>query len=69
MKVMYINGQTLSHDRHFADHIVAEVPVQIYKDRQHSDIGFIEYYGKEYVKVNNNVYCRKSFTFISRPGY
>ncbi|MFC3801683.1 MULTISPECIES: hypothetical protein [unclassified Cohnella] len=67
--MMYLNGQTLSHDRHFADHIVAEVPVQIYRDKQHSDIGFIERYGKEFVKVNNHVYCRKEFTFVSRPGY
>ncbi len=66
---MYLNGQMIYDDRHFKDHMVSGVPVQIYHGKIHSDIGFIEYYGKEFVKVNNIFYSRKQFTFVSRPGY
>jgi hypothetical protein len=66
---MYLNGQMIFDDRHFRDHMSSEVPIQIYFGRQHSDIGFIEYYGKEFVKVNNIFYSRRQFTFVSRPGY
>ncbi|WP_246470100.1 hypothetical protein [Cohnella nanjingensis] len=66
---MYMNGQMIYDDRHFEDHISADVPVQIYQGQSHSDIGFIEYYGKEFVQVNNILYNRKQFTFVSRPGY
>ncbi|BBI30650.1 hypothetical protein D7Z26_25655 [Cohnella endophytica] len=66
---MYMNGQMIYDDRHFLDHMCSEVPVQIYCGRRHSDIGFIEYYGKEFVQVNNIFYNRKQFTFVSRPGY
>lgn len=66
---MYLNGQMIFDDRHFQDHMVSEVPIQIYCGRLHSDIGFIEYYGKEFVKVNNIFYSRRQFIFVSRPGY
>ena len=66
---MYLNGQMIYDDRHFQDHMQFGVPVQIYHGKIHSDIGLIEYYGKEFVKVNNIFYSRKQFTFISRPGY
>lgn len=66
---MYLNGQMIFEDRHFQDHMLMEVPIQIYCGRTHSDIGFIEYYGKQFVKVNNIFYNRQQFTFVSRPGY
>ncbi len=66
---MYMNGQMIYEDRHFQDHMSSEVPVQIYCGRMHSDIGFIEQYGKEFVLVNNIFYSRRQFTFVSRPGY
>jgi len=66
---MYLNGQMIFDDRHFQDHMTLEVPIQIYCGQLHRDIGFIEYYGKEFVKVNNIFYSRKQFTFVSRPGY
>jgi hypothetical protein len=67
--MMYLNGQMLYEDRHFRDHMVSEVPIQVYQGRQHRDIGYIENYGKEFVKVNNIFYSRRQFTFVSRPGY
>ncbi|MBB6638283.1 hypothetical protein H7B67_29485 [Cohnella thailandensis] len=66
---MYLNGQMIFDDCHFLDHMAADVPIQIYRGTIHKDIGFIEYYGKEFVKVNSILYSRKQFTFISRPGY
>jgi hypothetical protein len=66
---MYLNGQMLYDDRHFQDHMEMELPIQVYCKQKHSDIGFIDYYGKEFVKVNNIFYSRKQFTFVSRPGY
>lgn len=66
---MYLFGQALIDDRHFQDHLEHDVPIQIYCGQTHSDIGFIETYGPEYVKVNNTFYSRTIYTFISRPGY
>lgn len=66
---MYVNGQKICEDLHFLDHIVHEVPVQIYLGQEHNDIGFIEAFDPAYVKVNNTLYKREVFTFISRPGY
>jgi len=67
--MLYLNGQMIFDDRHFKDHMSLEVPIQVYNGRLHSDIGFIDYYGKDFVKVNNIFYSRQHFTFISRPGY
>ncbi|ALS25752.1 hypothetical protein ABEV74_13920 [Paenibacillus cisolokensis] len=66
---MYMNGQMIYKDRHFQDHIIHQVPVQIYWGRKHSDIGFIDRYSQDYVSINNVYYSRKQFTFVSRPGY
>jgi hypothetical protein len=67
--MMYVNGQRLSDDRHFQDHLEQEVPVQIYYESSHSDIGFVEAFCSQFVKVNNIFYNRHWFTFVSRPGY
>jgi len=66
---MYDNGQTLTQDLHFQDHLEACVPVQVYYQNSHKDIGFIEYYTTHFIKVNNIFYNRFLYTFISRAGY
>jgi len=67
--VIYENGQRLYEDRHFQDHIDHGVPIQIYLNGVHQDIGFIERFNRRSVRVNNVNYDRRRFTFISRPGY
>ncbi|MFC5987309.1 hypothetical protein [Marinicrinis lubricantis] len=66
---MYYNGQTLTQDVHFQDHIEHGVPVQIYNHEMHYDIGFIEHYDEHYIVVNNTPYARECYRFVSRPGY
>lgn len=66
---MYLKGYILTKDQHFQHHLVQGIPVQIYDELQHSDIGYIERYGAEYVKMNNIYYHRGQYLFISRPGY
>lgn len=66
---MYKNGDQIREDKHMEDHLVCEVPVQIYLDNQHKDIGFIEQYCTQYIKVNNTLYSRTQYTIISRPGF
>jgi hypothetical protein len=45
------------------------VPVQIYLDRMHKDIGYVQRYTHSFIKVNSTYYNRGLYTFISRPGY
>lgn len=66
---MYTNGQALTADSHFEDHLLRDVPIQIYYKQTHSDIGFVQEVSPAYVKVNDTFYRRDHFTFISRPGY
>lgn len=66
---MYDNGQKLTHDHHFQDHVDASVPVQVYYQTAHKDIGFVEVYSTHFIKVNNTFYNRTLHDFISRPGY
>lgn len=66
---MYENGQLLTDDTHFADHIERNVPIQIYRNNLHDDIGFVQEITSLYVKVNDTFYRRDQFRFISRPGY
>ncbi|MBD2848312.1 hypothetical protein IDH44_24290 [Paenibacillus sp. IB182496] len=66
---VYFNGQVIVNDCHFDDHVEADVPVQIYLSNVHQDIGFIEQYCSQYVKINHTFYDRSRFTFVSRPGY
>ncbi|MFC0216127.1 hypothetical protein ACFFK0_27400 [Paenibacillus chartarius] len=65
----YGNGELLHEDRHFYDHVEYQVPVQVYCQGIHRDIGYVEYYSEFFIKVNNTYYNRKMFTFVSRPGY
>ena len=69
MKDVYSNGQVLFEDKHFQDHIEHHVPVQIYYQNCHKDIGFVERYTPSFIKVNRTYYYRHVYTFISRPGY
>lgn len=66
---MYKNGQQLTHDRQFEDHIGRDVPVQIYRNRTHNDIGFVQEVLPDFIRVNDTFYRRDQFTFVSRPGY
>jgi hypothetical protein len=66
---MYENGEQLYEDRHFLDHMECEVPVQVYLRGEHRDIGYVEYYSVHFIKVNNTLYNRSLFEFVSRPGY
>jgi hypothetical protein len=66
---MYSFGQTISGDHQFYDHIEHAIPIQIYQNHHHTDIGYIDCYSDNFVKVNQTYYCRKQFTFVSRPGY
>ncbi|ANE45993.1 hypothetical protein SY83_06510 [Paenibacillus swuensis] len=66
---MYFNGQVLNADRQFTDHCEHEVPVQVYYDKQHYDIGYVQKVNPAFIKINNIFYNRNQFTFISRPGF
>jgi len=66
---MYTFGQEIKGDEQLYDHIEHGIPVQIYLEHHHTDIGFIENYSVNDVQVNHTSYSRKQFTFISRPGY
>ncbi|MDF2720937.1 MAG: hypothetical protein K0Q59_612 [Paenibacillus sp.] len=66
---MYSNGDAISEDRHFQDHIEHQVPVQIYLEQLHRDIGYVERVTHTFIKVNSTYYNRELYTFISRPGY
>ncbi|GAB2715763.1 hypothetical protein ACFQWB_16955 [Paenibacillus thermoaerophilus] len=66
---MYTNGQRLYDDKHFMDHLDHEVPIQIYLDGKHKDIGFVERVSEHFVRVNNTYYNRSMYWFVSRPGY
>jgi hypothetical protein len=66
---MYENGQPLINDSHFQDHVACRVPVQVYYQNQHKDIGYVEAYSSNFVKVNNTYYNRHLYVFLSRPGY
>lgn len=66
---MYRNGDCLSSDDHFKDHMEHGVPVQIYRKSQHDDIGFVEGFTSRFVIINKTLYNRSCYTFVSRPGY
>ena len=66
---MYENGQHLTEDEHFTDHIERDVPIQIYCNNLHNDIGYVQEMSGMYIKMNNTFYRRDQFRFISRPGY
>ncbi|NOU76576.1 hypothetical protein GC098_35330 [Paenibacillus sp. LMG 31458] len=66
---MYLNGQQLTTNLHFQDHAESCIPVQVYYQNVHKDIGFIENYTLYFIKVNNTFYNRNTHVFLSRPGY
>ena len=66
---VYENGQVLTDDLHFVDHLDQDVPIQIYRNNLHDDIGYVQEVSPLYVKVNDTFFRRDLFRFISRPGY
>jgi hypothetical protein len=66
---MGYNGRLITDDDDFEQHKDEEVPVQIYLQKQHDDIGFVKEVYAHYIKVNDTFYNRRVFTFVSRPGY
>lgn len=68
-KAMYENGQPLSDDKQFKDHIGRDIPIQVYSSNAHHDIGFVKEISPDFVKVNNTFYRRDRYVFVSRPGY
>jgi hypothetical protein len=66
---VYLNGQSIHHNDHFHDHIELKVPVQVYYEGNHTDIGYVHELTEEFVQVNGTAYNRNLFRFISRPGY
>ncbi|RTE08075.1 hypothetical protein EJQ19_19195 [Paenibacillus whitsoniae] len=66
---MYLNGEELTSDDHFQDHADSDIPVQVYYQNVHKDIGFIELYNRFFIKINHTYYNRNSHVFLSRPGY
>jgi hypothetical protein len=66
---MGYNGRLITDDDDFEQHKDEAVPVQIYLQKQHDDIGFVKEVYAHYIKVNDTFYNRRVFTFVSRPGY
>lgn len=66
---MYENGQQLTQDQQFEDHIGCDVPVQIYRNHAHNDIGYVQEVLPDFVRINDTFYRRDQFIFVSRPGY
>lgn len=59
----------MTEDSQFRDHIEYRIPVQVYLDRRHQDIGFIEDFQAPFIRINNTIYNLDYYTFVSRPGY
>lgn len=66
---MFLNGDSLIEDSDFYAHSKNDVPIQVYHNDEHRDIGFVDEYSPHFIQINNNYYNRTMFTFISRPGY
>ncbi|WP_248929099.1 hypothetical protein [Paenibacillus hamazuiensis] len=66
---MYVNGQQLTEDDHFREHLEHGIPIQVYEQALHRDIGFIDDFTEHFIKINSVLYNRRLHTFISRPGY
>lgn len=63
------HGELITQDPDIEEHILAKIPVQIYLQDEHEDIGFIDAYTSQFIKMNQVCYNRNMYTFISRPGY
>ncbi|WP_223069032.1 hypothetical protein [Paenibacillus caui] len=62
-------GSELVLDSHFREHLEHHIPVQIYFRGIHEGIGRITGYNRFFVEIEGTLYNRKSYSFISRPGY
>jgi hypothetical protein len=65
----YQNGEKLITLQNFQDHASHGIPVQVYDQFTHADIGFVQEIHETFVIVNKTQYSRELFKFISRPGY
>lgn len=61
--------QRLTHHGHFQYHMKHSIPVQVYEQGHHLDIGLITTVDAHFVEIEGTLYNRSSYTFISRPGY
>ncbi|MRN57217.1 hypothetical protein [Paenibacillus monticola] len=66
---MLHQGEILTLQRHFQYHIQNAVPVEIYLDNVHIDIGILTAVDESFVELQGTLYNRGLFIFISRPGY
>ncbi|MFE4714558.1 MULTISPECIES: hypothetical protein [Paenibacillus] len=66
---MLRQGEKLMLHRHFQYHIQYAVPVEIYLDNVHIDIGILTAVDEGFVELQGTLYNRNRYTFISRPGY
>jgi hypothetical protein len=66
---MYNNGQQLIQDSQFQDHVDAYIPVQVYYQSVHKDIGFVQTVTPHFIIMNHTYYNRYLYLFVSRSGY
>nr|WP_068505541.1 hypothetical protein [Paenibacillus kribbensis] len=66
---MLNQGDSLLYDSHFLYHLKHSVPVQIYDGNVHIQIGIIARFNEHFVEIEDTLYNRQRFTFISRPGF
>jgi hypothetical protein len=64
---MLHQGEILTLQRHFQYHIQHAVPVEIYLDNVHVDIGVLTAVDESFVELQGTLYNRG--LFISRPGF
>lgn len=62
-------GQLLTLHRHFQQHLIHGIPVQVLRQGVHVDIGTITSFTKHFVEIQGTLYNRNLYTFVSTPGY
>jgi hypothetical protein len=63
-------GDVLVYDSHFLYHLKQTIPVQVYDQTgAHVGIGHVARFNEHFVEIDNTLYNRLRFTFVSRPGY
>ncbi|KKO51550.1 hypothetical protein [Paenibacillus sp. DMB20] len=61
--------QKLTHHSHFQYHMKHAIPVQVYEQGCHKNVGLITAVDAQFVEIEGTLYNRSFYTFISRPGY
>ncbi|MFP4978589.1 hypothetical protein ACE6ED_24495 [Paenibacillus sp. CN-4] len=62
-------GEVLTLHRQFQYHIEQGIPVEVYRDGVHVDIGLLTAVDTHFAELQGTLYNRSRFTFVSRPGY